>query len=157
MTERAFQARELTNPTQNQSSRLAYSYDDSPPCSLEVLTMEKLAARMNVRVRRPDPGNAMAGPLIVGRRGDICKDGTGYSIAVIRRTSKGLTYALRELDFAKVRQIGDSEAVLYMAALPAAEEAEILRQILRVKMRRLLSEEHRAALIEAGKRHWFGG
>ena len=113
--------------------------------------MEKLAALMKVRIRRPDPGNAMAGALIAGRRGDICKDGDGYSVALMFRHGKTLNSALAKLSFATVRQLGDTEAVVHIPALPTREQAETLRTLLRVKKIREYDAETLDRLRQRGR------
>ena len=91
--------------------------------------------------------------MIVGRRGDICKHGAGYSVAVMLNTRRQLFHALAKLcEFLELRQVGDTEAVLHMPALPTAEQAVTLREILKVRKIREVSDEKRARLAEMSRR-----
>ena len=109
--------------------------------------MQRLAELMQVRLHRPDSGNLLAGPQIVGRLGNIDRDGVGYYVAIMGITRKKLNIRLRLLrTFMELRQEGHAEAVLFMAAAPTPEQAVTLRRVLRVKKRRHVSDQERERL-----------
>jgi hypothetical protein len=66
-------------------------------------------------------------------------------------TSKGWTWAKKELSFCRVTQDGDEEGMLILDRLPTPPEAEIIRDKLRIAKKRELSEEELTRL----RRHSF--
>lgn len=112
-----------------------------------------LAEVLRARVRRDECGDS----VIIGRRGSVHGDGQGFSVAVMLDTPRQWTAAKAKLQrFCQVRQDGDSEGVVFMAAVPDAAGCALLRDLLRIPQLRRLKPETRTRLIEAGARFRFG-
>ena len=112
--------------------------------------MEALAAALGAHVRR-DPCND---PVIEGRRGNIHVDGVGCIVAVMLASARQWTAAKAKLlDFCELRQNGDAEGVLHLAALPTPAQARLLRGVLRIRKRQQYSpavlQEKRKAIQKA--------
>ncbi len=87
-------------------------------------SLERLAEVMKVRVRK----DACGDQVILGERGNVHEDGAGYSVALMFLHGKSLRVGLGKLaGLGTVRQRGDTEAVMHVAALPSSGQAETLR------------------------------
>lgn len=112
--------------------------NDATYCQKTKPHMEALAAALTARLHRDQCGDY----CVEGRRGNIHADGTGYSIAVLCPTARGWNVAKGKLAaFCRVTQDGDTEGVLHMPTLPIAEHAALLRDTLRIRKIKELSEE----------------
>jgi hypothetical protein len=109
--------------------------------------MQNLANGLKARIKRDECGDW----CIVGQRGNIHQDGAGYSIFGTFKSGKGLKHCRDAfLGFCILRQLGDTEAVLHMAALPTPEQAKVIRYFLKIKKIKELSPEQLKTFIEAG-------
>jgi hypothetical protein len=79
---------------------------------------------------------------IKGQRGHVYTYAKGvYSLYLQCHSAKAWTYAKKRLSFCEVAQNGDEEGVFRLARLPSMEEAEEIRELLRIRRRVKLSEE----------------
>ena len=96
---------------------------------------------------------------IRGRRGHIYPDGTGYLLYVTMEersdqqpSAKRWNLAKQRLSFCRVTQDGDWEGCLHLDRLPRAEEAATIRDVLRIRRRRQLSEADRQEVADRLRR-----
>lgn len=100
-----------------------------PACG-EQTAIERLAEVLRVHVRRDECNDQ----VIQGASGNVHEDGQGYSVAVMLHHGRSLRVALEKLaGFCKVRQHGDTEAVLHVERMPTPEQAAALREVLGVR------------------------
>ncbi len=118
--------------------------------------MEKLAELMCVKVSIDECRDR----VIEGKCGNIHVDGDGgpggYCVALLCGTARRLRRALEKVaSFSRVGVVGDGEAVVYVGGDISRSDAVVLRSVLGVKKRRVLSSEQRERLAEVGRRSRF--
>lgn len=91
--------------------------------------LDEIAQALNVRVRKGEDGEF----VIQGSRGNIHRDGTGYSLAVFCESAREWGFAKKDLSLCRVTQDGDQEGVLHLARLPDENEAQVIRERLGIK------------------------
>src|SRR5690242_6410491 len=96
---------------------------------------------------------------IRGRRGHIYPDGTGYLLYVTMEergdeqpSAKRWNLAKQRLSFCRVTQDGDREGCLHLDRLPSPDEAAAIRDLLRIRRRRQLSETDRQEVAQRLRR-----
>jgi hypothetical protein len=96
---------------------------------------------------------------IRGRRGHIYSDGTGYLLYVTMEdrgdqqpSAKRWNFAKQRLSFCRVTQDGDWEGCLHLDRLPSPDEAATIRDLLRIRRRRQLSETDRQEVADRLRR-----
>jgi hypothetical protein len=96
---------------------------------------------------------------IRGRRGHIYPDGTGYLLYVTMEergdqqpSAKRWNLAKQRLSFCWVTQDGDWEGCLHLDRLPTPDEAATIRDVLRIRRRRQLSEADRQEVADRLRR-----
>jgi hypothetical protein len=95
--------------------------------------MNKLAEVLETRVRRGEDGE----PIVEGGRGNIHRDGAGFSLYAGFKTPKGLNRCRESFAaFAELRQVGDTEAVWHLATVPTPDQARTIRDGLKLRKRR---------------------
>lgn len=87
---------------------------------------------------------------IFGRKGHIFTDSKLWYIFVAETTKRKWNIIKRKLNFMEVTQDGDDEGIMRLERMPSQEEAEALREVLGLRKRPVLTEEHRATLVERG-------
>ena len=89
---------------------------------------------------------------IAGRHGTVNTwgDGKTWVVFVRCRSIRHWTITKRRLSFMKVTQDGDDEGCLRLFALPTAEQAVVLRDVLGLKKRRQYEPEHSGPLADNG-------
>lgn len=76
---------------------------------------------------------------ITGKHGHAMTHGTGY-LFYAHATPRRWTSIKQSLPFYKLSQDGDDEGILYLDRLPAAAEAEAIRDAISIRKRRHMSE-----------------
>lgn len=108
----------------------------------ERLHVDRLAGVLGAKARRDECGDA----CIVGKRGNIHADGTGFSVAVMLDTARAWAAARKKLGrFCRLVAAGDTEGVLHLPGLPTREQAAALRAVLGIAKRPVYTPE----LLEA--------
>ena len=106
----------------------------------------------------PDRGVASLCWALARSRADsnVRFDPLGFQIYVERKSVREWSFAKKPLKpFAKLTNDGDEEGMLFLDRLPTADEAEVIRQYVRVAKKRVLSDEERARLLSATVGHRF--
>jgi hypothetical protein len=76
---------------------------------------------------------------ITGKHGHAMTNGAGY-LLYAHATPRRWTSIKQSLAFCKLSQDGDDEGILYLDRLPAAAEAEAIRDAIGIRKRRHMSE-----------------
>jgi hypothetical protein len=76
---------------------------------------------------------------ITGKHGHAMTNGVGY-LLYAHATPRRWTSIKQSLVFCKLSQDGDDEGILYLDRLPAAAEAEAIRDAIGIRKRRHMSE-----------------
>jgi hypothetical protein len=76
---------------------------------------------------------------ITGKHGHAMTNGVGY-LLYAHATPRRWTSIKQALTFSKLSQDGDDEGILYLDRLPAAAEAEAIRDAIGIRKRRHMSE-----------------
>lgn len=105
--------------------------------------IDEIAQALNVRVRKGEDGEF----VIQGSRGNIHRDGTGYSLAVFCESAREWGFAKKDLSFCRVTQDGDQEGVLHLARLPDGNETQLIRERLGIRRIKEVSPENLAAMV----------
>ena len=95
---------------------------------------------------------------ITGKHGHVLVDGAGYLLYVTidvrtaperEPSSRPWKNAKARLSFCRVTQDGDWEGCLHLDRLPTAEEAVVIREVLGIRKRRLMTAEAPSKLERA--------
>ena len=83
---------------------------------------------------------------------------TGFAFQLVIGTSESIrrwTGVKRRLAFCQLSQDGDDEGTMILNRLPTEPEAELIREALDIRKAPNLTEEHRSALAERGRKWGF--
>lgn len=83
---------------------------------------------------------------IFGRKGKISTDTKLWYVYIPGQTKRQWNAAKHKLKFMEVSQDGDEEGILKLERMPNLEEAKIIRKVLGLRQRVVLTEEDRALL-----------
>lgn len=83
---------------------------------------------------------------IFGSRGKISTDCDYWYLFTQCETDRKWTFTKKRLSFMEVHQDGDSEGVLRLARMPFRDEAMIVRKVIGLRPRTVLTEEQRQSL-----------
>jgi hypothetical protein len=87
---------------------------------------------------------------IEGRSGYIYAHPEGFYLYCAPGTVRAWGFAKKMMDFCTVRQDGDDEGVFRLARLPTPDEADIIRDKLGIRKKRVLTDEERERLARTG-------
>jgi hypothetical protein len=87
---------------------------------------------------------------IVGSCGHVYADGAGFLLYVsTAESARRWTNVKRRLGFCRVTQDGDDEGCLHLDRLPTPEEAALIREVVGIRKRRMVTAESLAQLDRA--------
>ena len=111
----------------------------------------KILGCQNKAYRRDECGDWR----VEGKSGWIYEGKEGFNIYCFCATARAWSFAKKDLAFCRLRQDGEDDGYFVLDRLPTEAEAEIIRDKLKIRKKKSMSEEHLAILRAAGSKGRF--